>query len=181
MVLSEWSEGLCCVTKEASIFVSESDPQLWKYRNEKCSEFPRYENSATADRGLLCFATRTGHPNGTQAAPASPSGAHTLQNWNQGAGTTGDLQVTLPVLALLVRWPDPLCSPSQMAWRWRKRTVKGLGQVLALPPAAVDKSAPMFETRSLRLSFWNDKSVFSASLTVLKETEWDKLWKNSEY
>ena len=80
-----------------------------------------------ADRSLFCFATRTGHPNRTQAVLASRSGAptlpqvgllryhvdkaHRLQNCNQGVGTAGDSWVTLPVLALLTpfaaphRWP----------------------------------------------------------------------------
>lgn len=40
--------------------------------------FTRYENSAMADRGLFCFATRTGHANRTWAVLASPSGAPTL-------------------------------------------------------------------------------------------------------
>ena len=60
---------------------------------------------------IAFFATRTGRPNGTQAVPASPPGAHRLQNWNQRAGTAGDLQVTLPVLALLLRWPHPPLQP----------------------------------------------------------------------
>lgn len=157
------NEDLCSVTKETSSFISKSDSQLWKHPKEKRSVFTHYENSATADRALFCFASRRGHPNRTQAELASRSGAPTLpqvgllryhvdkaqrlQNCNQGAGTAGDSWVTLPVLALLVRRSHPLCSPSQMAWRWRKWTVKALSQVLALPPAAMDKSAPEFASQ----------------------------------
>lgn len=155
--------------------------RIQQWQTEVCSVLPLGQVILTGPR--LCLPARQEpqrcHRWGSSGARVDK--AHRLQKRNQGAGTAGDLQVTLPVLALLVRWSHPLCSPSQMAWRWRKWTVKGLSQVLALPPAAVDKSAPTFESRFLHLSFWNDKSVFSVSLTVLKKTKWDKLWKNSEY
>ena len=145
MVLSEWSEGLCCVTKEASSFISESDPQLWKHHNVLSFPATRIQRWQTED----CFVLPLG-----QVVLTGPELCLPARQEHTGFRTETRAQALLGTC----RWPclcwrcwlgglTPLCSPPQMAWRWRKWTVKGLGQVLALPPAAVDKSAPTFETR----------------------------------